>query len=55
MREKPMVAHTPLRLNMNDFNYDVLNQYTNQFSKEFLDKVVDIFIQMYNRNEKITK
>lgn len=50
MREKPMVAHTPLRLNMNDFNYDISNQYTNQFSNEFLDKVVDIFNQMYNRN-----
>lgn len=55
MREKPMVAHTPLRLNMNDFNYDISNQYTNQFSKEFLDKVVDIFIQMYNRNEITNK
>lgn len=50
MREKPMVAHTPLRLNMNDFNFDISNQYTNQFSNEFLDKVVDIFNQMYNKN-----
>lgn len=40
MREFPMVAHTPLRLNMNDFNFDVSNQHTNQFTKEFLDKVI---------------
>ena len=43
MREYPMVAHTPLRLNMNDFNYDISNQYTNKFSKEFLDKVIDLY------------
>lgn len=35
-----MVAHTPLRLMMNDFNYDVSNQHTNEFSKKFLDKVI---------------
>ena len=29
LREYPMVAHTPLRLGMNDFNYDVSNQHTN--------------------------
>lgn len=40
MREFPMVAHTPLRLNMNDFNFDISNQNTNKFSKKFLDKVV---------------
>ena len=40
MREFPMVAHTPLRLNMNDFNFDVSNQHTNQFTKKFLDKVI---------------
>ena len=40
MREHPMVAHTPLRLSMNDFNFDISNQHTNNFSKKFLDKVV---------------
>lgn len=40
MREHPMVAHTPLRLNMNDFNFDISNQHTNNFSKKFLDKVL---------------
>ena len=40
MREFPMVAHTPLRLMLNDFNYDCINQHTNKFSKKFLDKVV---------------
>ena len=40
MREFPMVAHTPLRLNMTDFNFDVSNQHTNQFTKKFLDKVI---------------
>ena len=40
MREFPMVAHTPLRLNMNDFNFDISNQHTNQFTKKFLDKVI---------------
>lgn len=43
MREYPLVAHTPLRLNMNDFNFDISNQYTNNFTKEFLDKVLDNF------------
>lgn len=41
MREYPMVNHTPLRLNMNDFNFDISNQHTNKFTKEFLDKVLD--------------
>lgn len=40
LREHPLVAHTPLRLNMNDFNFDVSNQHTNQLSKSFLDKVL---------------
>ena len=40
MREHEMVAHTPLRLLMNDFNFDISNQYTNKYSKEFLDKVL---------------
>lgn len=48
MREHPMVAHTPLRLNMNDFNFDISNQHTNEFSKEFLNNVINTFIKMYN-------
>ena len=43
MREFPLVAHTPLRLNMNDFNFDISNQHTNQFTQEFLDKVVALY------------
>lgn len=40
LREYPMVAHTPLRLWMNDFDYDISNQHTNKFSNEFLDRVL---------------
>ena len=43
MREYPMVAHTPMRLPMNDFNFDISNQYTNKFTREFLDKVIDLY------------
>lgn len=43
MREFPMVAHTPLRLNMNDFNFDISNQHTNQFTQEFLDKIIALY------------
>ena len=42
-REYPMVAHTPLRLNMNDFNFDVSNQHTNQFTQGFLDKIIALY------------
>lgn len=42
-REFPLVAHTPLRLNMNDFNFDVSNQHTNQFTQEFLDKIIALY------------
>jgi len=42
-REFPMVAHTPLRLNMNDFNFDVSNQHTNQFTQAFLDKIIALY------------
>lgn len=30
-----------MRLPMNSFNYDISNQYTNIFSKEFLDKFIE--------------
>lgn len=41
LREYPMVAHTPMRLPMNSRDYDISNQYTNMFTKEFLDKVIE--------------
>ena len=54
LREHPMVAHTPMRLPMNSFDFDISNQYTNQFSKEFLDSVVketiDLVWKLYNKN-----
>lgn len=42
-REFPLVVHTPLRLNMNDFNFDVSNQHTNQFTQAFLDKIIALY------------
>ena len=50
MREFPMVAHTPMRLPMNDFDLDVSNQHTNQFSKEFLDKVINTAVETFINN-----
>ena len=41
LREFPMVAHTPMRLPMNSFDFDISNQHTNQFTLEFLNKVID--------------
>lgn len=46
LREHPMVAHTPMRLPMNDFDLDISNQFTNQFSKEFLDKYIEEAIKL---------
>ena len=43
-----MVAHTPLRLNMNDFNFDISNQNTNKFTKKFLDNVLGQVHLLYN-------
>lgn len=43
MREYPMVAHTPMRLPMNSFDFDISNQFTNKFSREFLDKVINLY------------
>lgn len=48
LREHPLVAHTPLRLNLNDFNFDVSNQHTNIYSKAFLDKVLWQVHLLYN-------
>ena len=43
LREFPMVEHTPMRLPMNDFNFDISNQHTNEFTKEFLNKIINLF------------
>ena len=48
MREHPMVAHTPMRLPMNDFNFDISNQHTNQFSQQFLDSFIAKAIELYS-------
>lgn len=50
MREFPMVEHTPMRLPMNDFNFDISNQNTNKFSQGFLDQVVENFDKMCKEN-----
>lgn len=38
--EKGMKEYTPMRLNLNDFNFDCINQESNVFTKQFLDKFV---------------
>lgn len=47
LREYPMVAHTPMRLPMNSFDFDISNQHTNEFTKEFLDKVIEEVKNLY--------
>ena len=32
-----MKEYTPMRLPMNSFDFDISNQYSNEFSKEWLD------------------
>ena len=39
-REFEMKEYTPMRLPMNDFDFDNSNQWTNNFSIEFLDKIL---------------
>lgn len=39
--EKGMKEYTPMRLPMNDFNFDISNQHSNEFSREFLDKYIN--------------
>lgn len=39
-REFEMKAYTPMRIPMNDFDFDNSNQWTNDFSIEFLDKIL---------------
>ena len=41
MREYPFVAHTPMRLPMNSFDYDISNQYTNNFTNKFIAAVLN--------------
>jgi hypothetical protein len=36
-----MKEYTPMRLPMNSFDFDISNQHSNEFSKEFLDKFVE--------------
>ena len=50
LREYPMVAHTPMRLPMNSWDYDISNQYTNMFTKDFLDKVVNETVKLVEAN-----
>lgn len=52
LREFPMVAHTPMRLPMNDFNFDISNQYTNKFTKWFLANAVNQFVNMVKMEYK---
>ena len=49
LREHPYVAFTPMRLPMNSFDFDISNQHTNEFSKEFLDKVITRAIQLWEK------
>lgn len=39
--EKGMKEYTPMRLPMNSFDFDICNQYSNEFSKERLDMFVE--------------
>lgn len=41
MWENWMVEHTPMRLGTLGFNFDIVNQHSNEFSKERLDKFVN--------------
>lgn len=48
LRQYPMVAHTPMRLPMNSFDFDISNQYTNKFTEDFLDIVVNEMLALAN-------
>lgn len=52
LREFPMVEHTPMRLPMNDFNFDISNQNTNKFTKKFLEDAVKQFTEMVKKEFK---
>ena len=47
-----MVEHTPMRLPMNDFNFDISNQNTNKFTKKFLEDAVKQFTEMVKKEFK---
>lgn len=40
-REFPMKEYTPMRMFINDFDFDNSNQWTNDFSIEFIDKILE--------------
>lgn len=42
-REFEMKAYTPMRMFINDFDFDNSNEWTNDFSIEFIDKVLEKF------------
>ena len=52
LREYPLVEHTPMRLPMNDFNFDISNQNTNKFTKKFLEDAVKQFTEMVKKEFK---
>ena len=41
MCENWMIEHTPMRFWTLWFNYDIINQFSNKFSKQFLDRFVE--------------
>jgi hypothetical protein len=47
MREYPFAAFTPMRLPMNSFDLDISNQWTNNFSKKFIDKALSNMPLLY--------
>ena len=40
MEDKPY-EYVPLRVHINDFDFDNINQWTNEFSIEFIDKILE--------------
>ena len=45
LKEKEMVEYVPLRLMINDFNFDCINQHTNEHTKERIDNTL---LSLYN-------
>ena len=50
--EKGMKEYTPMRLPMNSFDFDISNQYSNEFSKEWLDSFVKNCLNFLNSRYK---
>lgn len=50
--EKGMVEHTPMRLWINDFNFDCINQHSNEFTREFLNKFVQESLKLLQSRYK---